>query len=161
MDKAESREFQGTILIVFSLEDDQWRNSARHAVYSDRFSPPIPGWVVKSEISHWYCFYAGYYCSHGGRKWLAVALNALTFVSESVSEVGQLAQPRVVRVRDFSVVEASHQASLMRVRTWSRRPIERVSCESERGRGVSFVVSARSVFVGRALGVVFSGVCFA
>jgi hypothetical protein len=50
MDKAESREFWGMIVIVFSLEGDQWQNSARHGVYSDRFSPPIPGWVVKSEI---------------------------------------------------------------------------------------------------------------
>jgi hypothetical protein len=30
-----------------------------------------------------------------------VALNALTFVSELVSEVGRPARPRVVRVRDF------------------------------------------------------------
>jgi hypothetical protein len=50
MDKAEPREFRGTILVVFCLERDQWQNSARHGVYSDRFSPPIPGWAVKSEI---------------------------------------------------------------------------------------------------------------
>jgi hypothetical protein len=50
MDKAESREFQGTILVVFFLEGDQWWNSARHGMYSDRFSPPILGWAVKSEI---------------------------------------------------------------------------------------------------------------
>jgi hypothetical protein len=50
MDKAEPWEFRGTILVVFSLEGDQWQNSARHGVYSDRFSQPIPGWVVKSEI---------------------------------------------------------------------------------------------------------------
>jgi hypothetical protein len=50
MDKAESWEFQGTILIVFSLEGDQWWNSARYGAYSDRFSPPILGWAVKSEI---------------------------------------------------------------------------------------------------------------
>jgi hypothetical protein len=50
MDKAESQEFRGTILVVFSLEGDQWRNSARYGAYSDRFSPPIPGWAVKSEI---------------------------------------------------------------------------------------------------------------
>jgi hypothetical protein len=50
--------------------------------------------------------------------------------------------------------------SLVRVGTWSRRPVERVSCESERGRGVSFVVLARPVSVGRVFGVVFSGVCF-
>jgi hypothetical protein len=86
---------------------------------------------------------------------LAVALNALTFVSESVSEVGRLARPRVVRVGDFSMVEASHRASLVRVGTWSRRPVERVSCESECGRGVSFVVSAHSFFMGRALGMFF------
>jgi hypothetical protein len=49
-DKAESREFWGMILVVFSLEGDQWWNSAWHGVYSDRFSPPIPGWTVKSEI---------------------------------------------------------------------------------------------------------------
>jgi hypothetical protein len=42
---------------------------------------------------------------------------------------------------------------------WSRRPVERVSCESEHGRGVPFVVLARSAFVGRAFGMVFSGVC--
>jgi hypothetical protein len=50
MDKAESQEFRGTILVVFSLKGDQWRNSAQHGVYSDKFSPPIPGWAVKSEI---------------------------------------------------------------------------------------------------------------
>jgi hypothetical protein len=60
----------------------------------------------------------------------------------------------------FPVVEVFCQASLMRVGTWSRRPVERVSCESERGRGVSFDVSARPVFVGKVFGVVFSGVCF-
>jgi hypothetical protein len=42
---------------------------------------------------------------------------------------------------------------------WSRRPVERVSCESERGRGVPFVVSARSAFVGGAFDVVFLGAC--
>jgi hypothetical protein len=36
----------------------------------------------------------------------------------------------------------------------SRRPVERASCESEHGRGVSFAVSARPVFMGRAFGVV-------
>jgi hypothetical protein len=50
MDKAEPRKFQGTILVVFCLKGDQWRNSARHGVYSDRFSPPIPVWAVKSEV---------------------------------------------------------------------------------------------------------------
>jgi hypothetical protein len=49
-----------------------------------------------------------------------VALNALTFVSELVSEVGRPARPRVMRVGDFSVVEVSRRASLMRVGTWSR-----------------------------------------
>jgi hypothetical protein len=43
------------------------------------------------------------------------ALNALTFVPELVNEVGRPARPWVVRVGDFSVVEAY---------------------ESERGRGV-------------------------
>jgi hypothetical protein len=55
-------------------------------------------------------------------------LNALTFVPELVNEV-----------------EASCRASLVRVRTWSRRPVERASYESERGRGVSFTVSASPV----------------
>jgi hypothetical protein len=68
--------------------------------------------------------------------------------------VGRPARPRVVRVGDFSVVEVSYRESLVRVGTWSRRPAERASCESERGRGVSFVVLARPVFVGRAFGVV-------
>jgi hypothetical protein len=40
---------------------------------------------------------------------------------------------------------------------WSRRPIEQASCESERGRGIPCVVSARFAFVGGAFGVVFSG----
>jgi hypothetical protein len=89
-----------------------------------------------------------------------VALNALTFVSELVSEVDQPARPRVVRVRDFSVVEVFCRASLVQVRTWSRHPVERVSCESERGRGILFVVSAHPIFVGRVFGMVFLGVCF-
>jgi hypothetical protein len=38
------------ILVVFPLEGDQWWNSARLGVYSDKFLPPIPGWAVKSEI---------------------------------------------------------------------------------------------------------------
>jgi hypothetical protein len=50
-----------------------------------------------------------------------------------------------VRVRDLSVVEAACRASLVRVGTWSRRPVERASYESERGRGVSFAVSASPV----------------
>jgi hypothetical protein len=82
------------------------------------------------------------------------ALNALTFVSELVSEVGRPTRSRVVRVRDFSVVEASCRESLVRVRMWSRRPVERASCESERSRGISFTVSACPIFVGRAFGMV-------
>jgi hypothetical protein len=121
MDKAESREFRGTILVVFSLEGDHWWNSVRHGTYGDRFLPPILGWAVKSEIWHRYCFHAGHRCSYGGRKWLAIALNALTFVSELVSEVGRPARPRVVRVGDFSMVEAFRRASLVWVETWSRR----------------------------------------
>jgi hypothetical protein len=39
MDKAESPELRGTILVVFSLEGDQWWNSAWYGAYSDRFSP--------------------------------------------------------------------------------------------------------------------------
>jgi hypothetical protein len=53
-----------------------------------------------------------------------VALNALTFVSELVNEVGRPARPWVVRVGDFSVVEASCRESLVRVRTWLRHPVE-------------------------------------
>jgi hypothetical protein len=45
------------------------------------------------------------------------ALNALTFVSEFVNEVGRPARPWVVRVGDFSVAEASRRASLVRVGT--------------------------------------------
>jgi hypothetical protein len=80
MDKAEPRKFRGTTLVVFCLEGDQWRNSARHGMYNDRFSPPIPGWAVKSGILTLVLLPCWYRCSHGGRKWLAVALNALTFV---------------------------------------------------------------------------------
>jgi hypothetical protein len=69
-------------------------------------------------------------------------LNALTFVSELVNELGRPARPWVVRVGDFSLVEASYRASLVRVGTWSRRPVERASYESGRGRDVSFAVSA-------------------
>jgi hypothetical protein len=50
MDKAESWEFRGTILVVLYLEGDQWWNSAWYGAHSDRFSLPIPGWVVKSKI---------------------------------------------------------------------------------------------------------------
>jgi hypothetical protein len=73
-----------------------------------------------------------------------VALNVLTFVGELVSEAGRPARPRVVRVGDFSVVEASRRASLMRVGTWSRCSVHGL---------------ARSAFVGGAFGVVFLGVC--
>jgi hypothetical protein len=76
---------------------------------------------------------------------LVVALNTLTFVSELINKVGRVARPWVVRVGDFSVVEASCQASLVRVEMWSRRPVERTSYESERSRGVSFVILARPV----------------
>jgi hypothetical protein len=50
VDKAESPGSWGTVLVISSLEGDQWRNSARYGAYSDRFSPPIPGWEVKCEI---------------------------------------------------------------------------------------------------------------
>jgi hypothetical protein len=79
-----------------------------------------------------------------GSGWQFV-LTALTFVSELVNEVGRLARPWVMRVGDFLVVEASCRASLVRVRTWSRRPVERASYESGHGRGVSFAVSASPV----------------
>jgi hypothetical protein len=49
-DKAESPKSWGTDLVVSSLEGDRWQNSVRYGVYSDRFSPPILGWAVKSEI---------------------------------------------------------------------------------------------------------------
>jgi hypothetical protein len=49
-----------------------------------------------------------------GSGWRFV-LNALTFVPELVNEVGRPARPWVVRVGDFSVVEASRRASLVRV----------------------------------------------
>jgi hypothetical protein len=62
-----------------------------------------------------------------------------------VSEAGRPARPRVVRVGDFLVVEA---------------PVEQTSCESERGQDIPSSVLACSVFVGRAFGVVFSGVYF-
>jgi hypothetical protein len=48
-----------------------------------------------------------------------VALNALTFVSELVNKVGRAVRPGVVRVG-----------------TWSRRPVEGTSYELERSRGV-------------------------
>jgi hypothetical protein len=49
-DKAESPRSWGTVLVVSSLEGDRWQNSAWHGAYSDRFSPPIPGWVAQSKI---------------------------------------------------------------------------------------------------------------
>jgi hypothetical protein len=76
---------------------------------------------------------------------LAVALNVLTFVLKSVGEAGQPARPRVVRVKDFPMVEASRRASLVRVGTWSRRSV--------RGFGSLYPH-------GRSLGVVFSGGLF-
>jgi hypothetical protein len=89
---------------------------------------------------------AGYHYSHGDRKWLAVALNVLTFVSELVSEVGRLARLRVVRVGDFSVVEVSHRASLVRDRTWSMHSV--------RGFG-SFRLRGRSLWRGFLRGLSF------
>jgi hypothetical protein len=61
-----------------------------------------------------------------------VALNALTFVSELVNKVGRAVRPGVVRVGDFPVVEMPCRASLVRVGTRSRRPVEGASYESER-----------------------------
>jgi hypothetical protein len=49
VDKVESPGSWGTVLVVSSLEDDQWQNSARYGAYSDKFSPPIPGWAVKKR----------------------------------------------------------------------------------------------------------------
>jgi hypothetical protein len=77
-----------------------------------------------------------------------VALNVLTFVSELVSEVGRPARPRVVRVGDFSVVEAFRRASLVRVGTWSRRFVRCFGSFRLRGRslwrgflrGLSFLI---------------------
>jgi hypothetical protein len=65
-----------------------------------------------------------------------IALNALTFVSELVNKVGRAARPRVMRVEDFSLVEVPCRASLVRVRTQSRYPVEHASYESEHDRGV-------------------------
>jgi hypothetical protein len=61
-----------------------------------------------------------------------------------VGEAGRPARPRVVRVGDFPVVEASRRASLVRVGTWSRRSV--------RGFGSLYLR-------GRSLGVVSSGGC--
>jgi hypothetical protein len=41
------------------------------------------------------------------------ALNALTFILELVNKVVRVAQPWVVRVEDFSVVEVARRASLV------------------------------------------------
>jgi hypothetical protein len=53
-----------------------------------------------------------------------------------VNEVGRAARPGVVRVGDFPIVEMPCRASLVRVGTQSRRPVEGASYESERSRGV-------------------------
>jgi hypothetical protein len=129
--KAESPGSRGTVLIVFFLEGDQWQNSAWYGAYSDKFSPPIPGWVVKSEIWHRYCSHDGCCCSHKGRKWLVVTLNALTFVSELVDKVGRVAQ----------LDPESCESEIFR---WSRRLVERASYESERGRGAPSIVPRTS-----------------
>jgi hypothetical protein len=50
--------------------------------------------------------------------------------------MGRAVRPWVVRVGDFSIVEMPCRASLVRVGTRSRRPIEGASYESERSRGV-------------------------
>jgi hypothetical protein len=49
---------------------------------------------------------------------------------------GRAARPGVVRVGDFPIVEVPCRASLVRVGTQSRRPVEGASYESERSRGV-------------------------
>jgi hypothetical protein len=65
-----------------------------------------------------------------------IALNALTFVSELVNKVGRAVRPRVMRVGGFPIVEMPCRASLVRVGTRSRRPVEGASYESERSRDV-------------------------
>jgi hypothetical protein len=65
-----------------------------------------------------------------------------------VGEAGRPAQPKVVRVRDLLVVEASRGASLVRVETWSRRSVHGFGSLYLRGRslwrgflrGLSFLV---------------------
>jgi hypothetical protein len=62
-----------------------------------------------------------------------------------VGEAGRPARPRVVRVGDFPVVEASRRASLVRVGTWSRRSVRGFGSFYLRGqhgflRGLSFLV---------------------
>jgi hypothetical protein len=51
--------------------------------------------------------------------------------------MGRAVQPWVVRVGDFPIVEMPCRASLVRVGTRSRRPVEGASYESERSRDVS------------------------
>jgi hypothetical protein len=53
-----------------------------------------------------------------------------------MNRAGRAARPGVVRVGDFPIVEMLCRASLVRVRTRSRRPVEGASYESERSRGV-------------------------
>jgi hypothetical protein len=65
-----------------------------------------------------------------------VALNAPTFVSELVNEVGRAVRPGAMRVRDFPIVEMPCRVCLVRVETRSRRPVEGASYELERSRGV-------------------------
>jgi hypothetical protein len=50
--------------------------------------------------------------------------------------MGRVVRLWVVRVRDFPIVEMPCRASLVRVGTRSRRPVEGASYESERSRGV-------------------------
>jgi hypothetical protein len=61
---------------------------------------------------------------------------------------GRPARPRVVQVRDFPRVEASHQAGLVRVETQSRVP-----------RLHTYVVLARRTCAGGALVWFFKGFC--
>jgi hypothetical protein len=53
-----------------------------------------------------------------------------------VNKAGRAGRPGVVRVGDFPIVEVPCRASLVRVKTRSRCPVECASYESERGRGV-------------------------
>jgi hypothetical protein len=71
----------------------------------------------------------------------------LLLLSQSlVNKAGRAARPGVVRVGDFLIVEVPCRASLVRVRTRSRRPVERASYESERSRCVSLAILARPVY---------------
>jgi hypothetical protein len=67
-----------------------------------------------------------------------------------VNKVGRAARPGVMRVRDFPIVEVPCRASLIRVGTWSRYPVERASYESERSRGVSLSMPRTSQNVVKA-----------